>query len=111
MEQRGSPAPEDHHFYGYLLANVNQSLYGKSRGHTEPLRTYSLPSRRMLSSMLVASLDATSGSVIRKAERILPCSRGSSHCFFCASLPYLANTSMLPVSGAALFVACALNCQ
>jgi hypothetical protein len=35
----------------------------------------------------------------------LPSSRGASHCFFCASLPYLASTSMLPVSGAELFVA------
>lgn len=78
---------------------------GEKRLHTDPLRTYSLPSRRMFSSMFVASLDATSGSVMRKAERILPSSRGASHCFFCASLPYLASTSMLPVSGAELFVA------
>jgi len=33
-------------------------------------------------SMLVASDDATLGSVIAKAERIFPSSRGSRYCFF-----------------------------
>lgn len=51
--------------------------------------------------MLVASELATSGSVMRNALRILPSISGASHSFFCASLPYLASTSMLPVSGAA----------
>ena len=37
--------------------------------------------------MLVASDEATAGSVMRNAERILPSSRGSSHCFFCSSVP------------------------
>jgi len=41
----------------------------------------------MLHSILVASLEATAGSVIRKAERISPRSSGSSHWSFCASLP------------------------
>src|SRR2546425_2325505 len=50
--------------------------------------------------MLVASDDATFGSVIAKAERILPSSSGSSHCFFCSGLPYRSMVSMLPVSGA-----------
>src|SRR2546430_3945741 len=48
--QRGSPAPEVHHL--------------------RPLMTYASPSRRMLVWMLVASEEATSGSVIAKAERI-----------------------------------------
>ena len=65
--QRGSPAPE---------AN-----------HLRPLITYSSPSRRIEHWMLVASDEATAGSVIRKAERISPASSGSSHCSFCASLP------------------------
>lgn len=60
----------------------------------------------MVISMLVASLEATWGSVIRKAERILPSSSGVSHLFFWASEPYLASTSMFPVSGAAQLVAC-----
>ena len=34
------------------------------------------------------------------AERISPFNRGSNHCFLCASLPYFASTSILPVSGA-----------
>jgi len=55
--------------------------------------------------MLVASDEATCGSVIRKAERISPSISGFSHCAFCASLPYLARTSMLPVSGAAQLTA------
>ena len=42
----------------------------------------------------------TAGSVIPKHERISPLSRGVSHCAFCFSVPYLTNTSMLPVSGA-----------
>ena len=37
--------------------------------------------------MLVASLEATLGSVIAKQERISPASNGASHCFLCASLP------------------------
>ena len=50
--------------------------------------------------MLVASDEATSGSVMQNADRIVPSSNGSSHCFFCSSLPYRSRTSMLPVSGA-----------
>ena len=50
--------------------------------------------------MLVASEEATPGSVMRKALRIRPSSSGSSHSSFCACVPYLSSTSMLPVSGA-----------
>src|SRR6266850_8268442 len=50
--------------------------------------------------MLVASDEATFGSVIRNAERILPSSNGSPHCFTCSGVPYLRIVSMLPVSGA-----------
>ena len=55
--------------------------------------------------MLRASLDATAGSVIENALRISPASSGSSHCFFCSSVPNMCSTSMLPVSGAAQFTA------
>src|SRR6476661_3967630 len=65
--QRGSPIPEVHHLC--------------------PLITYSLPSRTIDDSMLVASDEATFGSVIAKAERILPSRSGSSHCFLCSSVP------------------------
>ena len=50
--------------------------------------------------MLVASDDATSGSVMQNADRIVPSSNGSSQLFFWAGLPYRSRTSMLPVSGA-----------
>src|SRR3954464_3599051 len=50
--------------------------------------------------MLVASDEATFGSVMRKAERILPSSSGSHHCLMCSEEPYLSSVSMLPVSGA-----------
>ena len=56
--QRGSPAPEIHHLW--------------------PLITYSSPWRSMRVQMLVASEEATSGSVMAKAERILPYSSGLS---------------------------------
>src|ERR1700736_6326165 len=51
-------------------------------------------------SMLVASDEATSGSVIAKAERISPASNGSSQRSRCSTVPYRTRTSMLPVSGA-----------
>src|ERR1041385_901115 len=50
--------------------------------------------------MLVASDEATFGSVIRNAERILPSSSDSHHCLMCSGAPYLSSVSMLPVSGA-----------
>src|SRR3989449_3999190 len=50
--------------------------------------------------MLVASEEATFGSVIRNAERILPSRSGSHHCFTCSGVPYLRSVSMFPVSGA-----------
>ena len=53
--------------------------------------------------MLVASEEATSGSVIANADRISARSKGSSHSAFWASLPNWSSTSMLPVSGAAQF--------
>jgi hypothetical protein len=41
----------------------------------------------MEASMLVASEEATAGSVMAKAERMAPSSSGRSHCSFCAGLP------------------------
>src|SRR3954453_9987393 len=55
----------------------------------------------MLVSMFVASLLATSGSVMANAERISPRSRGFSHRSCCSAVPNWASTSMFPVSGAA----------
>src|SRR5436189_140940 len=64
---RGSPAPDDHHF--------------------RPLMTYSSAVRAMLERMLVASEDATSGSVMAKHDRISPASSGFSQRSFCSWLP------------------------
>src|SRR5690606_15536106 len=76
----GSPKPDDHHL--------------------RPFKTISSPSMTAVACILVASLEATSGSVIQNTERILPSSKGLNHCCFCASEPYRHNTSMLPLSGA-----------
>src|ERR687891_1670085 len=65
--QRLSPMPEVHHLW--------------------PLMTYWSPSRTIEDSMLVASDDATLGSVMANADRIFPSRRGSSHCFFCSAVP------------------------
>jgi hypothetical protein len=77
----GSPAPLVHHFC--------------------PLMMTSSPSTRHVAFMLVASLDATAGSVMANPDRIVPSRSGSSHSAFCASEPYCTSTSALPVSGAA----------
>ena len=76
----GSPAPEVHHF--------------------SPFITYSSPSSTASEQIFVASEEATAGSVMANAERISPLRRGFNHFSCCSSLAYLANTSMLPVSGA-----------
>ena len=54
----------------------------------------------MRSEMLVASEDATSGSVIANADRISPSSSGRSHVSCCSGVPNIVSTSMFPVSGA-----------
>src|SRR3954465_671324 len=54
----------------------------------------------MLVWMLVASEEATAGSVMRNAERIFPSRIGSAHVFTCSGVPYLRIVSMFPVSGA-----------
>ncbi len=54
----------------------------------------------MRSEMLVASLEATAGSVIANAERISPSSSGRSQMSCCSGVPNIVSTSMLPVSGA-----------
>ena len=54
----------------------------------------------MRSEMFVASEDATSGSVMAKAERISPSSSGRSHWSCCSVVPNMVRISMLPVSGA-----------
>ena len=70
--------------------------------HLWPLITYSSPSSTAVVRINVGSLPATSGSVIEYADRIVPSSNGSSHCFFCCALPPMAISSALPESGALL---------
>src|SRR5258706_551298 len=60
--------------------------------------------------MLVASDDATAGSVIRNAERMRPSSSGLSQRCCCSGLPYLASTSMFPLSGALQLKTSLANC-
>src|ERR1700722_1487641 len=79
-EQRGSPAPDDHHF--------------------SPFKTHSSPSSLASIAILVASEEATPGSVIRYAERARPSNRSGSQCVFCSGEPKRSITSILPVSGA-----------
>ena len=50
--------------------------------HFRPVTTYSFPSRTIELSILVASDEATSGSVMPKAERISPANSGMSQRFF-----------------------------
>src|ERR1700733_998912 len=59
----------------------------------------------MLVAMLVASDEATSGSVMQNADLISPSSSGVSHRSRWAGEPNSASSSMLPVSGAAQFSA------
>tara|TARA_R110002050_G_scaffold290540_1_gene444314 strand:+ start:1223 stop:1585 length:363 start_codon:yes stop_codon:yes gene_type:complete len=49
--------------------------------------------------MLVASLDATCGSVITNEERMTPSLNGCKYLSFCWALPNRCRVSMLPVSG------------
>ncbi len=74
--------------------------------HLRPVITYSSPSRSIEVWMLVASDDATSGSVMQKDDRMLPSSSGASHSRLLRR-PFRTPTSnsMLPVSGAAQLVA------
>ena len=87
------------------ISTLQRSARAPELNHFVPLSTYSSPSRSMRRPMLVASEEATSGSVIEKAERISPSSSGASQSRFTVSDPYRLRISMLPVSGAAQFSA------
>ena len=60
--------------------------------------------------MLVASDEATSGSVIEKQERISPSRSGASQRSCCSGVPNMARISMLPVSGAEQLRASGARC-
>jgi hypothetical protein len=55
--------------------------------HFRPLMTSSSPSFTIVACTLVASLDATSGSVIAKHERVSPSSSPGSHRARCSGVP------------------------
>jgi hypothetical protein len=63
-----------------------------------PVDDVSSPSRTIDACTLVASLDATAGSVIAKHERISPFESGVSQRACCSGVPYSMSVSMLPVS-------------
>ena len=73
--------------------------------HLRPLTTYSSPSSVIVADIVVASDDATSGSVMEKQERMRPSRSGSSQVCFCSGVPNMCSSSMLPVSGALQFIA------
>lgn len=50
--------------------------------------------------MLVASEEATAGSVIAKADLMCPSRSGDNHRACCSGVPNRFNVSMFPVSGA-----------
>ena len=60
------------------MSSLQRGRIAPDENHFVPLSTYSSPSRSMRSPMLVASDDATWGSVIENAERISPSSSGAS---------------------------------
>ena len=68
--------------------------------HFLPLITMSSPSSVIVLSMLVASLDATPGSVMANADLMSWFMRGVRYFSFCDLVPNMWRTSMLPVSGA-----------
>ncbi len=65
-----------------------QSLFiAPEVNHLRPLTTQWSPSCVIEQRMLVASLEATAGSVIEKAERMVPASSGFSHRSCWAGVP------------------------
>lgn len=98
------------------VSRVPPSVLSRVHGNTKWTShqhhyTYSpvASSRAISIAMLVASDDATSGSVIAKQDLILPSSKGTNHLSRCSLDPYLARTSILPVSGEVQLVAWAAN--
>ena len=87
------------------IANVHSGRIAPLDHHLRPLTTYSSPSLVIRVAMLVASDDATSGSVIEKQDRISASSSGRRYCSCWSSVPNMAISSMFPVSGAAQFMA------
>mmetsp|Transcript_1761 Transcript_1761/g.4004 ORF Transcript_1761/g.4004 Transcript_1761/m.4004 type:complete len:244 (-) Transcript_1761:732-1463(-) len=69
------------------MASRHRGSHAPLVHHLSPLTRKSSPSTTMLERMLVASEDATSGSVMAKHERISPRNKGASHWRCCCSVP------------------------
>ena len=69
------------------MKTLQRSFIAPVMYHLRPLMTYSLPWRSMRVLMLVASDEATAGSVMANAERISPSSKGCSQRAFCSAEP------------------------
>ena len=68
--------------------------------HLWPVITQESPSRTARVRSERGSEPARSGSVMAKQDCVRPATSGSSHCFFCASLPYCTRMRALPEFGA-----------
>ena len=98
--------------YGWTSGLVTAMTIRKSAtdplevNHLCPLITHSSPSRTAVVARSVGSDPAVFGSVMEKADRSVPSSRGSSHCWRICSSPVssipTASNSALPESGALL---------
>ena len=89
------------------IATLHSGAIAPLDHHLRPVTTISsvASSSSILQAMLLASEDATSGSVMEYAERMVPSSSGVSHRSRTAGRAKWASTSMFPVSGAAQFIA------
>ncbi len=68
--------------------------------HLWPLITHWSPSRTAVVSSERGSEPGLCGSVIENPDSMVPSMRGSSHCCFCSSVPYLRRMDWLPEFGA-----------
>ena len=57
-----------------------------------PMKTFGEVNDIAWAAVYLASEEAKFGSVIAYADLISPFSNGSSHCFFCSSVPTLSST-------------------
>ena len=71
------------------ITMAKSAAFALDANHLWPLITHSSPSRTARVWSERGSEPGWSGSVMAKQDCILPLTSGSSHCFFCSSVPYL----------------------